>query len=218
MNYETLPTVYIRYLVPLLTYTYELIYVLYFIAFLSSRPNWLPPPAPSPVNECCPPFVPRGGHTRWEDVGAGGADSDEGTYTLVRQVQYNSSTLWIPWIPPVPEDMYTVQFIHPSWKEIERIIIRLCACIDWWRKLANICGSDVYLYTSHSNGDTVHEVPFKMMLRIIIKWTTTLSDYLWLKLWRTHISYIMFGIRHNVCLLIPIVLSEENPPNALTMQ
>ncbi len=30
---------------------------------------------------------------------------------------------------------------------------------------------------------------------------------------RTHISYIMFGIRHNVCLLIPIVLSEENPPN-----
>jgi hypothetical protein len=31
--------------------------------------------------------------------------------------------------------------------------------------------------------------------------------------WRTHISYIMFVIRYYVFLLIPILFSEENPPN-----
>jgi hypothetical protein len=73
-------------------YTYELIYLITFRdtvyhrvdrvpGFPSSRSNW----PPSPASECCPPLWLKGGggHTRWGDVGAGGADSDEGTYTLV---------------------------------------------------------------------------------------------------------------------------------------
>jgi hypothetical protein len=59
--------------------------------FFSSRPNWLPRPAPSPASECCPPspfgFKWGGGDGQWAHSlageGARGANSDEGTDTLV---------------------------------------------------------------------------------------------------------------------------------------
>ncbi len=57
--------------------------------FLSSRPNWLPP-ALSPAKECvAPPFGPgRGAPTRWGERG-GGANSDNGTDTLVPYSRYS---------------------------------------------------------------------------------------------------------------------------------
>ncbi len=51
--------------------------------FLSSQPNWLPPP-PHPQASVAPLLVPEGGqHQLGGDEGAGGANSNEGTDTLV---------------------------------------------------------------------------------------------------------------------------------------
>jgi hypothetical protein len=52
--------------------------------FLSSRPNWLLPPPHQPTSGTPPPLVPRGGgaHSLAEE-GAEGANSVEGTDTLV---------------------------------------------------------------------------------------------------------------------------------------
>jgi hypothetical protein len=54
--------------------------------FLSSSPIWLSPP-PHPASECCPPlFGSKGGTNSLGGEGAGGANSDEGTGTLVLYV------------------------------------------------------------------------------------------------------------------------------------
>jgi hypothetical protein len=46
------------------------------------RTNWLPPPF-HPQASVAPPLVPSGGDTLARGEGAGGANSDEGTDTLV---------------------------------------------------------------------------------------------------------------------------------------
>ncbi len=53
------------------------------MGFLSSRPSWLLPPPHPQASVAPPPLIPGGGHTRLREREWGGANSDEGTNTLV---------------------------------------------------------------------------------------------------------------------------------------
>jgi hypothetical protein len=59
---------------------------------LSLQSSALGPPSPSPAGKCSPPPFGSGGDTL-AGAGVGGPNSDEGTDTVVLQVQYNPSTL-----------------------------------------------------------------------------------------------------------------------------
>jgi hypothetical protein len=59
------------------------------LGFFSSRPNWDPPPPPSPSGQCVPsPFIP-GGTRSLAGEGVGGPNTEEGTDAVVLYVGIN---------------------------------------------------------------------------------------------------------------------------------
>ncbi len=88
--------------------------------FLSSRQNCMAPPAHSHASESCPrpPFGSKGGDTlAWGKEVVGGANSDEGTDTLVLWVYYNPSLgdgLHFPWFC-IFTNMHNLEFFSCIW-------------------------------------------------------------------------------------------------------